>query len=91
MSESVKFDGQHYEVAVPWRNDRPNLPPNVTLAKQRLISTECNLLKDPELAAAYQGVINEYLQKGYIRQVRKDEAKPECEWSLPHFPIVATG
>ena len=42
VSESMKFDGQHYKVAVPWRNDRPNLPPNVTLAKQRLISTERN-------------------------------------------------
>ena len=88
VSESVRFDGQHYEVAVPWHNDRPRLPPNGALAKQRLISTENKLLKDPKLAAAYQGVINDYLEKGYIRRVPSDEAKPECEWLLPHFPVV---
>ena len=88
MSESVNFNGQHYEVAVPWRDGRPMLAPNSSLAKQRLDSTEQKLLKDPELAAAYQGVINEYLEKGYIRQVPSDEPKPECEWLLPHFPVV---
>ena len=61
VSESVNFNGQHYEVAVPWRDGRPKLAPNSSLAKQRLDSTERKLLKDPELAAAYQGVINEYL------------------------------
>ena len=88
VSESVNFNGQHYEVAVPWRDGRPKLTPNSSLAKQRLDSTERKLLKDPELAAAYQGVINEYLEKGYIRQVPSDEPKPECEWLLPHFPVV---
>ena len=88
VSESVNFNGRHYEVAVPWRKDRPKLPPNGSLAKQRLISTERKLLKDPELAAAYQAVINEYLEKGYIRRVSLDEPKPECQWLLPHFPAV---
>ena len=88
VSESVKFNGQHYEVAVPWRDGRLKLAPNSSLAKQRLDSTERKLLKDPELAAAYQGVSNKYLEKGYIRQVPSDEPKPECEWLLPHFPVV---
>ncbi|CAB4002955.1 Hypothetical predicted protein [Paramuricea clavata] len=69
---------------------RLKLALNSSLAKQRLDSTERKLLMDPELAAAYQGVIinNEYLEKGYIRQVPLDEPKPECEWLLPHFPVV---
>jgi hypothetical protein len=58
VSESVNFNGQHYEVAVPWRDGRPKLAPNSSLAKQRLDSTERKSLKDSELAAAYQGVIN---------------------------------
>ena len=84
----MHFNGLHYEVAVPWREDRPKLPPNGSLAKRRLVSTERKLLKDPELASAYQGVINEYLEKGFIRRVPSDEPKPECEWLLPHFPVV---
>ena len=34
VSESMHFNGHHYEVAVPWREDRPKLPPNGSLAKR---------------------------------------------------------
>ena len=90
VSESVTFNDGYYEVAVPyaWKKQRPSLPNNAELAKRRLKSTERKLAKDPEVAAAYQRVINEYLEKKYIRRVPPDEPKPECEWLLPHFPAV---
>ncbi len=88
VSESVTFNDGYYEVAVPWKKQRPSLPNNAELAKRRLKSTERKLAKDPEVAAAYQRVINEYLEKKYIRRVPPDEPKPECEWLLPHFPVV---
>ena len=44
--------------------------------------------KNPEIAEAYQKVIEEYLEKNYIRQVQPDEPKPTTEWLLPHFPVV---
>lgn len=45
-------------------------------------------MKDEYLATAYQGVIDEYLKKGYIRQVAISEPEPESEWFLPHFSVV---
>ena len=88
VSQSMKFDGKHYEVTVPWKEDRPNLPTNLPMAKQRLLSTEKKLLKNKEVALAYQQVLNGYLEKQYIRRVPKDEEKPQQEWLLPHFPVV---
>ena len=58
------------------------------MAKKRLVSTERKLMKDKEVAVAYQQVFNEYLDKKYIRRVPEDEPTPDCQWLLPHFPVV---
>lgn len=87
VNKSLKFNGQHYEVAVPWRDERQQLPNNLPMAKKRLVSTERKLMKDKEVAVAYQQVFNEYLDK-YIRRVPEDEPTPDCQWLLPHFPVV---
>ena len=88
VSKSLKFDGEHYEVAVPWREDRPQLPNNLPMAKKRLVSTERRLLKDKEVYVAYQNVLSDYLEKGHICRVPPDEPKPECQWLLRHFLVV---
>ena len=46
VKKTLKFNGKQYEVAVPWRDERPQLPFNFRLAKKRLISTERKLMKD---------------------------------------------
>lgn len=55
-----------YQVAVPWKEERPCLVSNRPLAKRRLQQVECKLAKDEKIATAYQQVIDEYLQKNYI-------------------------
>ena len=85
---SLRFDGTRYEIAVPWKNCRPQLPNNRLMAKNRLKSVEQKLLRDGELGRAYQGVIEDYLEKKYIRKVLQDESVLETEWFLPHFPVV---
>ena len=88
VSTSIQFENGHYVVAIPWRNERPSLPNNRPLAEKRLESTERKLEKNPEIAEAYQKVIEEYLEKNYIRRVSLDEPTPSTEWLLPHFPVV---
>ena len=61
------------------------------MAEKRLKSVEQKLLRDNELARAYQGVIEDYLEKGYIHKVVHDESVPETEWFLTHFPLVRPG
>ena len=58
------------------------------MAENRLQSVEKKWFRDHELAKAYQGVIEDYLEKRYICKVSQDETVPETEWFLPHFPVV---
>jgi len=88
VKETMRFTGERYEVAVPWKHDRPNLESNRQMAEKRLRSVERKLMQDESLAQAYQSVIDDYIEKGYIREVPKVEPKPASEWFLPHFPEV---
>ena len=88
VSSSIQFENGHYVVAVPWQDVRPSLPNNRALAEKRLESTERKLEKNPEIAEAYQKVIEEYLEKNYIHSVLLDEPTPTTEWLLPHFPVL---
>ena len=58
------------------------------MANKRLLSTERKLLKDKEVAVANQQVLNDYLDKQYIRRVPPDQPKPDCEWFLRQFLVV---
>ena len=89
VSKSIKFENDHYVVAVPWWNERPSLPNNRPLAEKRLESTERKLAKNPEIADSYQKVIEEHLEKNYIRRVPPDEPTPTEAWLLPHFQLCA--
>ena len=51
-------------------------------------SREKKLMHDEKLEQAYQPVVEDYLSKGYIREVPVDEPKPPSEWFPPHFPVV---
>ncbi|PFX18796.1 hypothetical protein AWC38_SpisGene16828 [Stylophora pistillata] len=58
------------------------------MAEKRLRSDEKKLMQDKSLAHAYQSTIDDYIRKGYIREVPEMEPKPATEWFLPHFPVV---
>jgi len=66
VNETLRFNGERYEVAVPWKHDRPYLPSNRQMAERRLQSGEKKLKQDESLAQAYQSVIDDYKSKGYI-------------------------
>ena len=53
-----------------------------------MVPTEQRLMKDKEGAVAYQQVIDDYLDKKYIRRVPNDVRAAKCQWRLPHFPAV---
>jgi len=88
VEQSLTYNGERYEVAVPWKNERPSLENNRPIAERRLQLVKNKLMKDTHLAHAYHGVIDYYLHKGYIRQVPNSEPEPDSEWFLPHFPVV---
>ena len=60
------------------------------MAEKHLRSVKKKLMQDEKLAQVYQSVIDDYLKKGYIREVPEEEPKPPSEWFLPHFPVICS-
>ena len=87
VKNSLKFNGKRYELAMPWKQDKPELPNNYSMAVRRLCGTEKRLMKNPEAGSAYSEIINTYVQKGYIRKVLTSEEAPKEKWYLPHFAV----
>ena len=50
VSESGMFDGKWYQVAVPWKEERPRLVSNRLLAERRLQQAKRKLAKDEKMA-----------------------------------------
>ncbi|XP_046568630.1 uncharacterized protein LOC124277021 [Haliotis rubra] len=86
VKQTLQYNNGHYQVGIPWRFDTRMLPDNYKMAVNRLLSTEKKLSKDKEMAEAYCSVLDQYVQKGYIRKVSSLEN--ESKWFLPHFPVV---
>ena len=58
------------------------------MALQRLQNTEKRLLRNTDEGKAYCDVIEQYIEKGYVRKVERDENFPNNKWYLPHFPVI---
>ena len=87
VQNSLRLVDGRYQLEVPWKNERPVLPDNYTMALKRLENTELKLLKHPEMAQDYQATTTSDLQQGYIRKVPDNEMKQVPGWLLPHFPF----
>ena len=82
VSKSIKFENDHYVVAVPWRNERPSLTNNRPLAEKRLESTERKLAKNPEIAESYQKGCYCPFCAQYVWQKHADDHRAE-------YPLAA--
>ena len=60
VNQSIRFDVGRYEVAVPWKHERPELPPNRQMVEKRIHTVGKKLMQDEKLAQAYQSVADDY-------------------------------
>ena len=70
FNESLEFDGERYEVALPWRKDHPELKNNCNQSFKRLLIVENQLRKSEDKASSYSQAINQYVQDGYAEEVK---------------------
>ena len=95
MKETVKNVGNHYEIALPWRDGKPALPNNRKMAERRLVSLQSRLKRDSGLREKYKNVIEEYIEKSYAARVpdkenqcvKEDKESLGRVWYLPHHPV----
>ena len=87
FNSSCNFDGDTYEVGLPWKKDHPPLVDNYQQAYQRLISIERNLVKHPEEKKMYREAVNQYINVGHARAIVKEDSKADNIRYLPHHAV----
>ena len=89
VKESLTQEDGRYQVGIPWKSGRePDMKSNYNMAMKRLICMERKLQKQPTTAENYQSIINDYLDKGYVRKIPDGEKEPNSCWYLPHFAVL---
>ena len=75
LKSSIKIVVGHFEVALMWAEEYPEVPDNFPLAfkRWRIHNRACE--KDPELGEAVDGVIQDMIQRNFCRLMSADEAK----------------
>jgi hypothetical protein len=90
IENTMKHDGERYEVGFPWRNENSELPDNRPMAIKRLINLEKSLERTPELKKWTIEKFEELLKKGYMRRVNEKDLTTEWKrkWILPTFTVI---
>lgn len=89
FQETLKFNGERYEVGFPWKETPPDLPSNYALSLGRLRSTFRQLQKKPQILEKYDQIIKEQLDLKIIEKVpNPTEPIRNPLHYLPHQPVV---
>jgi len=67
----TKLNG-HYQIALPWRQERVTLPNNRVVSERRLVYLKRKFTRDAEFFAQYKEKINELLRNRSARKVPSD-------------------
>ncbi len=73
IENSCEKVGNKWLVPYPWKKDPKQLPDNRSQAVKRLEATERRLIKNPELAAAYDKQMTEMNTANYSRKLSEEE------------------
>ncbi|XP_068208419.1 uncharacterized protein [Palaemon carinicauda] len=91
FSETVKFNDDRYEVALPWKTDvaKQRLQNSEKPARKRLDNLNVKLEKFPDLRRRYDEVFKEYERDCIIEEVPSSEMVTSYPvYYLPHRPVV---
>ena len=86
LNNSCHFDGERYEVGLPWKKDHPPLVHNYGQAYQRLVSTERRLANNSEKARIYCEAVSQYIEDGHAQPLHEDHKADKIRY-LPHHGI----
>lgn len=87
----MRFDENHYEVSLPFKDECPTIPDNYLLARNRLSSSLKRLRSKLELSQQYDNVIKEMLNCGVVELVGRSkevQVRPGTVHYIPHKEVV---
>ena len=76
-----------YVARFPWKPDRPDLPTNVTIAKQRTHQLVKCLSKTPDLLKTYHQILSEQEARGFIECVDDQFTPHSSVHYIPHHAV----
>ena len=87
FNKQVRFNGQRYEVPLPWRDNHPAISSELCVNRLKLLQRK--LLKEPELIREYNQITEDQLSKGIVERVaaEKDNEKEDVYY-LPHHAVM---
>ncbi|XP_073838192.1 uncharacterized protein [Musca autumnalis] len=86
---TIKVAGR-FQSRLLWRDENVVLPDSYSMAFNRLVGIERKMKKNPEFGADYKRIIQDYVNKGYVRKLTSSEisiCSPRT-WYLPHFGVL---
>lgn len=81
-----KQDG-HYEMPLPFKQDRPNLPNNKSCAVQRLVCLERKLKRDQKYCSDYMNFMKDIITRGDAERVPEEALNNQPAWYIPHHGV----
>ena len=87
--QQISFDGQRYQVSLPWKENTPPLQDNLELCHRRLDSLLRRLKQNPQLLAEYDSIVRDQLSCGMIEVVEDPSSRDHDRVHyLPHHGVV---
>ncbi|XP_068723357.1 uncharacterized protein [Montipora capricornis] len=83
-NEEISFDGQHYKVALPWKEDCLPSSNNYGMCESRVRSLHQKLKAKPELLREYDKIIQEQEQNGIVEGAPVKISESDLEAKTDH-------
>lgn len=80
-------DSGHYEMPLPFKEERPKLPNNKACAMHRLNCLERRLKRDETYYQDYVKFMDDIISRGDAEKVPEDEIDNSLAWYIPHHGI----
>ena len=84
--QQISFDGQRYEVGLPWKEQHPPLRDHYELCCKRLGGLLRRLKQTPQILDEYNRIITDQLDRGIIERV--PQTKGDRTHYLPHHGVI---
>ncbi|XP_057677992.1 uncharacterized protein LOC130907200 [Corythoichthys intestinalis] len=77
----------HYEMPLPFKEDRPSLPNNKVCAEHRLRCLEKRLNKNDQYRSDYVAFMDDIIARGDAEKVPESEINNQSSWYVPHHGV----
>ena len=87
--EELTFNGERYEVKLPWKSSHPVSPDNYELSFRRLGGNLRGVRQHPEVMSEYDNVVREQMERGIIGEISSSNLAPAGKVHyLPYHAVL---